>query len=78
MNLCVMCFRKNQVDHVAQHWTHELRRVQQLGLLDFDQLKGLVKEEDLQASILEWTRTKNKKWYHLTVDAFINFLYEVS
>ncbi|KAG0606119.1 hypothetical protein M758_9G115400 [Ceratodon purpureus] len=45
--------KKNEVDHVVQHWTHEVKRVQQLGLLDFDQLKGLVKDEDLQASILE-------------------------
>ena len=73
-----MILRKNQVDHVAQHWTHDIKRVQQFGLLDFDQLKGLVKEEDLQASMLEWARTKNRKWYHLTHDAFINFLYEVS
>ena len=77
MNSILKFFRKNQVDHVAQHWTHELKRVQQLGLLDFDQLKGLVKDEDLQSSILEWWRIKNRKWYHLTYDAYINFLYEV-
>ena len=54
-----------------------MKRVQQLGLLDFDQLKGLVNEDDLQASIAEHARLKTKKWYHLTVPAFINFLYEV-
>lgn len=72
--------RKNQVDHVAQHFTHNVKRVQQLGLLDFDQLKGLVSDEDLQASILEWNRHggKRRKWYHLTHDAFINCLYEVN
>ena len=70
-------FRKNWVDHVAQHWTYEVKHVQQQGLLDFDQSKGLVKEEDLQANILERVRTKKRKWYHLTYDAFINFLYEV-
>ena len=54
-----------------------MKRVQQLGLLDFDQLKGLVKDEDLQASIIEWGRMKNRKWYHLLYDAFIDFLSEV-
>ena len=57
--------------------THELKRVQQLGLLDFDQLKGLVDDNDLQASMIEFNRLKGKKWYHLTPDAFVKFLYEV-
>jgi hypothetical protein len=72
--------RKNQVDHVAQYFTHNVKRVQQLELLDFDQLKGLVSDEDLQASILKWNRHggKRRKWYHLTHDAFINCLYEVN
>ena len=38
--------RKNQVDPVAQHFTHDLKRVQQIGMLDSDQLKGVVREED--------------------------------
>lgn len=66
------------MDHVAQHLTHDLKRVQQFGLMDFDQLKGLINDEDLQSSQAEWIRGKNRKWYHMTHDAFVNFLYEVS
>ena len=72
-----MC-RKNEVDHVAQHWTHDLRRIQQFGTMPFEELKGLLSEEDYRKSMDEWGRqTKNKKWYHMTMDAFINFMYQV-
>ena len=70
-------YRKNQFDHVAQHFTHDVRRIQQLGMMDFDQLSRLINEEDLQASIAEYNRKKGSKWYYLTQDAIINFYYEV-
>ena len=62
---------------MSQHLTHELKRVQYLGLLDFDQLKGLVSEEDLEASVAEWSKKEGKKWYHMTIDAFVKLIYEV-
>ena len=71
-----MC-RKNEVDHVAQHWTHDLRRIQQFGTMPFDELKGLLSDEDYKKSIDEWGRQTKKKWYHMTMDAFINFMYQV-
>ena len=74
----ILC-RKNEVDHVAQHWTHDLRRIQQFGMMPFEELKGLLSEEDYRKSVDEWGRhTKNKKWYHMTMDAFINFMYQVA
>lgn len=70
--------RKNEVDHVAQHWTHDLHRIQKFGTMPFEELKGLLSEDDYKKSIEEWGRqTKNKKWYYMTVDAFINFMYQV-
>ena len=72
-----MC-RKNEVDHVAQHWTHDMRRIQQFGTMPFEELKGLLSKEDYRKNVDEWGRqTKNKKWYHMTMDAFINFMYQV-
>ena len=66
------------MDHVAQHWTHDLRRIQQFGTMPFEELKGLLSEEDYKKSVDEWGRqTKNKKWYHMTMVAFINFMYQV-
>ena len=62
---------------MSQHLTHELKRVQYLGLLDFDQLKGLISEEDLEASVVEWSKKGGKKWYHMTIDAFVKLMYEV-
>ena len=44
-------YRKNQVDHVAQHFTHEIKRIEQLVELDFDQLKGLVSDNELSLSM---------------------------
>ena len=41
---------------MSQHLTHELKRVQYLRLLDFDQLKGLISDEDLEASVVEWSK----------------------
>ena len=73
----ILC-RKNEVDHVTQHWTHDLRRIQQFGMMPFEELKSLLSEEDYRKSVDEWGRqTKNKKWYHMTMDAFINFMYQV-
>ena len=47
--------------------------------MPFEELKGLLSEEDYRKSVDEWRRqTKNKKWYHMTMDAFINFMYQVS
>ena len=72
-----MC-KKNEVNHVAQHWTHDLRRIQQFRMMPFEELKELLSEEDFRKSVDEWGRqTKNKKWYHITMDAFINFMYHV-
>ena len=72
-----MC-RKNEVDHVMQQWTHDLRRIQQFEMMPFEELKGLLSEEDYRKSVDKWRRqTKNKKWYHMTMDAFINFMYQV-
>ena len=69
--------RKNEVDHVAQHWTHDLRRIQQFGTMSFE-LKGLLSDEDYKKSVDEWGRQmKNQKWYHMTMDAFINFMYQI-
>ena len=35
-------------------------------------------EEDYNSSVMEWNKkAKIKKWYHVTADAFINYLYEV-
>ena len=62
---------------MSQHLTHELKRVQYLGLLDFDQLKGLISEEDLEANVAEWSKKEGKKWYHTTIDAFVKLMYEV-
>ena len=46
--------------------------------MPFEELKGLLNEEDYRKSVDEWGRqTKNKKWYHMTMDAFINFMYQV-
>ena len=46
--------------------------------MPFEELKGLLSEEDYKKSVDEWERqTKNKKWYHMTMDAFINFMYQV-
>lgn len=46
--------------------------------MPFEELKGLLSEDDYKKSVEEWGRvTKNKKWYHLTMDAFINFMYQV-
>lgn len=46
--------------------------------MPFEELKGLLSEEDYKRSVEEWGRpTKVKKWYHMTVDAFINFMYQV-
>ena len=74
----ILC-RKNEVDHVAQHWTHDLRRIQQFGTMPFEELKGLLSEEDYKKSVDEWERqTKNKKWCHMTMDTFINFMYQVA
>ena len=74
----ILC-RKNEVDHVAQHWTHDLRRIEQFRTMPFKELKGLLSKEDCRKSIDEWGRqTKNKKWYHMTMDAFINFMYQVA
>jgi hypothetical protein len=74
-----MHFRKNEVDHVAQHWTHELRRIIQFGNMPFEQLRPLISERDYNASLTEWNRqTKKKKWYHLTSDVFCNLLYQVN
>ena len=42
---------KNEVDHVAQHWTHDLRRIQQFGTMPFEELKGLLSEEDYKKSV---------------------------
>ena len=50
-----MC-RKNEVDHVAQHWTHNLRRIQQFGTMPFEELKGLLSNEDYKKSVDEWGR----------------------
>ena len=72
-------FRKNENDHVAQHWTHELRRTRQFGLLPFEQLKVLLLDEDYANSVVEWNKpTKNKKWYHPTTEALLNLMYVVS
>ena len=73
--------RKNEVDHVEQHWTHDLRRIIQFGQMPFEQLKPLLSEKDYLSSVNEWnkdTKRRNKKWYHMTSDAFCNFLYAVS
>ena len=44
----------------------------------FEELKGLLSEEDYKKNVEEWGRqTKNKKWYHMTMDAFFNFMYQV-
>ena len=70
--------RKNQSDHVQQHWTHDLMRMRQFGLLPFEQLKVLVPEEEYASSVAEWSKpSKSKKWYHLTSDSFINLLHKV-
>ena len=46
--------------------------------MPFEELKELLSEEDYKKSVEEWRRqTKNKKWYHMMMDAFINFMYEV-
>ena len=48
-NLC----RKNEVDHIVQHWTYNLRRIQQFGTMPFEELKGLLSEEDYKKSVEE-------------------------
>lgn len=60
------------------HIVHELSRVQQFGRMSFAELKGLVDDDDLKQSMLEWTRGKNKKWYYLMQDALSSFLNAVS
>lgn len=47
--------------------------------MPFEEFKQLLSDDDYKKSIEEWGRpTKNKKWYHMTMDAFINFMYQVS
>ena len=46
--------------------------------MPFEELKGFLSEEDYKKSVEGWGRQmKNKKWYHMMVDAFINFMYQV-
>jgi hypothetical protein len=77
--LTIYCCRKNEVDHVEQHWTHELRRIIQFGTMPFETLKTILPKRDYAASVAEWEKVtkKKKKWYHMTADAFCNFLYGV-
>ena len=57
---------------------HELERIREFGQLPFDALKLVLTEEDYNSSFVEWNKkAKQKKWYHVTADAFINYLYEV-
>ena len=52
---CLFChFRQNDSDHVTQQLSHDVKRVQHFGLLDFYQLKGLISEDDYEASVVEW------------------------
>ena len=62
---------------MSEHLTHDLKRVQYLGLLDFDQLKGLISNKDLEASITKWSKKGGRKWYHMTIDVFVKLMYEV-
>ena len=62
---------------MTQQLTHDLKRIQHFGLLDFEELKGLINEADYDASVTEWGKATKKKWYHMTHDAFLRLMYEV-
>ena len=68
---------KKETNDVSQHLTHKLKRVQFLGLLDFDQLKDLISGDNLEASAVEWSKRGGRKWYHMTIDVFVKLMYEV-
>ena len=46
-------------------------------MLDFEALKGLISEDDYEASVVEWSKKGTKKWYHMTLDAFVKLMHEV-
>ena len=47
--------------------------------LPFDALKFVLMEEDFESNVTEWNKkAKNKKWYQVTSNAFVNYLYEVT
>jgi hypothetical protein len=70
-------FRQKDTDHVTQQVTHEIKRIQHFGMLDFEALKGLISEDDYEASVVEWSKKGTKKWYHMTLDAFVKLMHEV-
>ena len=74
-----MWHRNNERNYTPTHWMHELERIREFGQLPFDALKSVLTDEDYESSVAEWNKkTKNKKWYHVTADAFVNYLYEVT
>jgi hypothetical protein len=46
-------------------------------MLDFEALKGLISEDDYEASVVEWSKKGTKKWYHMILDAFVKLMHEV-
>lgn len=75
--LRLLFHRQKETDHVIQQMTHDLKRIQHFGLLDFEELKGLISEADYEDSVAQWGKSTKKKWYHMTQDAFLRLMYEV-
>lgn len=73
----MLFIRQKDTDHVTQQVMHEIKRVQHFGMLDFEALKGLISEDDYMASVVEWSKRGTKKWYHMTLDAFVKLMHEV-
>lgn len=69
--------KNNERNYTPSHWMHEFERIREFGQLPFDALKLVLTEEDYNNSYFEWNKkAKNKKWYHVMANAFINYLYE--